>query len=60
MKKMWKVPQMDILDIRMTENGPGNANPDCYDASEGRQETHEGMSNANCPGGPGGGNNFQS
>lgn len=48
MKKTWKDPQLEILDVRMTFNGPGNANADCFDASEGRQETHPGRSNASC------------
>ena len=34
MKKMWKKPELEILDIRMTMNGPGNANADCFDVSE--------------------------
>ena len=25
MKKMWKKPELEVLDIRMTMNGPGNA-----------------------------------
>ncbi|RBP88295.1 hypothetical protein DFO70_11565 [Cytobacillus firmus] len=55
MKKQWKSPMLEILDISMTMNGPGNANPDCFDVSEGRHETHEGQSNASClPGDIGG------
>ncbi|MDR7000631.1 paeninodin family lasso peptide [Neobacillus niacini] len=48
MKKEWTMPQLEILDIRMTMNGPGNANPDCFDVSDGRHENHDGMSNASC------------
>ncbi len=48
MKKAWTTPSLEVLDVRMTMNGPGNANPDCFDASEGRQENHEGQSNASC------------
>ncbi|MFC4736368.1 paeninodin family lasso peptide [Bacillus daqingensis] len=51
--KAWKTPAMDVLDIRMTMNGPGNANPDCFEASEGRHETHDGQSNASCNNPPG-------
>ncbi|WP_156509845.1 paeninodin family lasso peptide [Rossellomorea aquimaris] len=50
MKKDWSAPLLEILDVSMTMNGPGNANPDCFDASEGRDETHEGQSNASCLG----------
>ena len=25
MKKTWKMPELEVLDIRMTMNGPGNA-----------------------------------
>jgi|GEM_PF-3392894 len=48
MRKNWREPILEILDIKMTMNGPGNANPDCFDVSEGRTETHEGQSNASC------------
>ncbi|WP_226655154.1 paeninodin family lasso peptide [Alkalihalobacillus hwajinpoensis] len=48
MKKAWTKPSLEVLDVRMTMNGPGNANPDCFDASEGRQENHAGQSNASC------------
>ena len=34
MKKIWKKPELEVLDIRMTMNGPGNANADCYDVGE--------------------------
>ncbi|MCT8138135.1 paeninodin family lasso peptide [Anaerobacillus sp. CMMVII] len=50
MKKTWKSPTLDILTVSMTMNGPGNANPDCFDADDGRNETHEGQSNASCLG----------
>ncbi|TQS74113.1 paeninodin family lasso peptide [Ornithinibacillus gellani] len=46
--KTWEKPVLEILDIRMTMNGPGNANADCFDVSDGREETHEGRSNASC------------
>lgn len=48
MKKLWTQPKLDILDIRMTMNGKGNANPDCFDVSDGKQENHDGRSNASC------------
>lgn len=59
MKKMWKKPELEVLDIRMTMNGPGNAIADCYDVGEanGRGQNHDGMSNNACkqgsPSGPG-------
>ncbi|MEK3885881.1 paeninodin family lasso peptide [Bacillus sp. FSL K6-3431] len=53
MKRQWKVPVLDILDINMTMNGPGNANADCFDVSEGKNETHPGQSNASCKDRPG-------
>lgn len=48
MKKAWKQPNLEILDVSMTMNGPGNANADCFDVSEGKSETHPGRSNASC------------
>jgi hypothetical protein len=48
MKKQWKMPMLEVLDISMTMNGPGNANADCFDVSEGKTENHPGMSNASC------------
>ncbi|SDO00103.1 paeninodin family lasso peptide [Alkalicoccus daliensis] len=48
MKREWSAPRLEVLDIRMTMNGPGNANPDCFDVSEGKSETHDGQSNASC------------
>ncbi|MBO0962186.1 paeninodin family lasso peptide [Neobacillus sp. MM2021_6] len=48
MKKQWKMPTLEVLDISMTMNGPGNANADCFDVSDGLQETHTGRSNASC------------
>ncbi len=52
MKKSWNVPVLEVLDIKMTLNGPGKANPDCFDTSDqsqsSRGETHDGMSNASC------------
>ena len=48
MKKPWKKPGLEVLDIRMTMNGPGNANADCFDVSDGKHETHDGRSNASC------------
>lgn len=50
MKKTWSTPVLDVLDISMTMNGPGNANADCFDVSEGKHETHDGQSNASCLG----------
>jgi hypothetical protein len=47
-KKVWQTPELEVLDISMTMNGPGNANADCFDVSEGKHETHEGRSNASC------------
>ena len=58
MKKMWKKPELEVLDIRMTMNGPGRARPDCYDAGDANghnSETRDGMSNNACK--PGGGGN---
>lgn len=48
MKRDWKVPILEVLDISMTMNGPGNANADCFDVSDGKVENHEGKSNASC------------
>lgn len=48
MKKKWNNPSLEVLNVSMTMNGPGNANPDCFDASEGKSETHDGQSNASC------------
>lgn len=48
MKRMWKTPMVELLDISMTMNGPGNANADCFDVSDGKSETHPGQSNASC------------
>lgn len=49
MKKVWSKPILEVLDISMTMNGPGNANADCFDVGEApRGETHPGMSNASC------------
>lgn len=50
MKRTWTLPQLEILDVSMTMNGPGNANADCFDVSEGKHETHSGRSNASCKG----------
>lgn len=50
MKKTWEKPVLEVLDVSMTMNGPGNANPDCFDVSDGLEETHEGRSNASCLG----------
>lgn len=58
-KKIWKTPILEILDVRMTMNGPGNANADCFDVSDGRNETHPGRSNASCKD-KGGGSLFDS
>ncbi|WP_134163570.1 paeninodin family lasso peptide [Evansella clarkii] len=48
MKKKWNNPSLEVLNVSMTMNGPGNANPDCFDVSEGKSETHDGQSNASC------------
>ncbi|MFD1707981.1 paeninodin family lasso peptide [Siminovitchia sediminis] len=48
MKRNWRLPELEILDISMTMNGPGNANADCFDVSDGKTETHPGRSNASC------------
>jgi hypothetical protein len=52
MKRAWQKPELEVLDISMTMNGPGNANPDCFDVSNPtpaqKGETHDGMSNASC------------
>lgn len=50
MKQLWRQPILEVLDISMTMNGPGNANADCFDVSEGKHETHPGQSNASCLG----------
>ncbi|MBP1949025.1 paeninodin family lasso peptide [Virgibacillus litoralis] len=51
MKKVWKQPVLEVLDVSMTLNGPGNENADCFDVGEHpRGETHEGMSNSSCLG----------
>lgn len=55
MKKEWKIPELEVLDINLTLNGPGNANADCYDVSDGLHETHAGRSNNGCKRGSGGG-----
>lgn len=34
MKKAWNKPMLEVLDISMTMNGPGNANADCFDVGE--------------------------
>lgn len=48
MKRTWEKPMLEVLDVSMTMNGPGNANADCFDVSDGREENHEGRSNASC------------
>ncbi|WP_230500670.1 paeninodin family lasso peptide [Sutcliffiella rhizosphaerae] len=48
MKRRWENLSLEVLDISMTMNGPGNANADCFDVSDGRTETHPGRSNASC------------
>ncbi|WP_209122928.1 paeninodin family lasso peptide [Alkalihalobacillus sp. BA299] len=34
MKKTWKKPMLEVLDVSLTMNGPGNAVPDCFDVGE--------------------------
>jgi hypothetical protein len=46
LKKQWKKPMLEVLDISMTMNGPGKANPDCFDVSELKGDGP--MSNASC------------
>lgn len=60
MKKVWKTPVLEVLDVSMTMNGPGNANADCFDVSDGKSETHPGQSNASCKDKGGGGGPFDS
>lgn len=63
MKKTWKMPMLEVLDIRMTMNGPGNAVVDCYDVGDGNghgQETHSNMSNNACKPKGGGSSPFDS
>lgn len=48
--KNWKEPKLEILNVNLTMNGPGNANSDCFDVSDGKSETHPGRSNASCLG----------
>lgn len=56
-KKTWKTPMLEVLDVSMTMNGPGNANVDCFDVGghPGQGNNHPGMSNASCLDGSGGG-----
>jgi hypothetical protein len=42
MKKTWKNPTLDVLNVSMTMLGPGNAVPDCYEVGE-----HNGNLNPN-------------
>ena len=62
MKKTWKMPELEVLDIRMTMNGPGNAIADCFDVGDGKawSETHDGMSNNACKPKGGGSSPFDS
>lgn len=30
MKKEWTVPALEVLDVKMTMAGPGNAKPDAF------------------------------
>jgi len=48
MKKNWTAPQLEILDVRFTLGGPGNAIPDSYCTNNQNHETHDGMSNNSC------------
>jgi len=48
MKKTWTAPQLEILDVRFTLGGPGNAIPDSYCTNNQSHETHDGMSNNSC------------
>ncbi|WP_139339599.1 paeninodin family lasso peptide [Bacillus dakarensis] len=42
MRRQWKVPRLEVLEVRMTFNGNGNAVPDCFDVGE-----HNGNMNGN-------------
>ncbi|WP_110520906.1 paeninodin family lasso peptide [Alteribacter lacisalsi] len=50
MRKEWVNPTVDVLDVSMTMNGPGNSNDDCFDVEQHPGETHPGRSNASCLG----------
>ena len=45
MRKMWKKPELEILDVSMTMGGPGNATVDSYCTNNQDFETHDGRSN---------------
>lgn len=47
-KKQWKQPVLQILDIGMTMGGPGNAIADSYCTNNQDHETHDGRSNNSC------------
>jgi hypothetical protein len=48
LKKTWKQPVLEVLDVSMTMGGPGNAIPDSYCTNNQNHETHDGMSNNSC------------
>ncbi|SES10033.1 paeninodin family lasso peptide [Salipaludibacillus aurantiacus] len=45
MKKTWKEPSLEVLDLSMTKGGPGNAIDDSYCTNNQDFETHDGRSN---------------
>lgn len=51
MKKAWNNPSLEVLDIRVTLGGPGNAIDDSLCTNNQDFETQDGRSNASCMGG---------
>ena len=45
MKKEWKQPVLEVLDVSQTMGGPGNAIVDSYCTNNQDFETHDGQSN---------------
>ncbi|WP_396334506.1 paeninodin family lasso peptide [Alkalihalobacillus sp. MEB130] len=48
MKKSWRQPILEVLDVSLTMGGPGNAAPDSYCTNNQNHETHDGQSNKSC------------
>ncbi len=48
MKKTWQNPTLEVLDVKSTMGGPGNAVVDSFCTNNQDFETHPGMSNASC------------
>jgi hypothetical protein len=49
MKKVWSSPKLEVLDIRMTMNGPNGQYPDCLNA-QGANHGSETSPNPTCAG----------